>query len=126
MKNPLKPRKRIRQTFGKRYDTADEEFREWIRMQPCILKWGYRHLCKYRVRKHPEEWDTVQKVSVVAHIRPWGVSGEDHNNIVPMCLTAHAEQEGKNKEFEKKWNVDLKALARQYYSEYAGKFNDLL
>jgi len=67
---------------------------------------------------HPEELDTTQKVSVPAHVRTWKASGLDHNNIVPMCLLAHAGQEGKNKEFEAKWTVDLTALAREYYEKY--------
>ena len=54
-------------------------------------------------------------VSDPAHIKTRGSGGKWRNNIVPLCRRHHGEQEGHTKEFEKKYNVDLKAAAEKIY-----------
>lgn len=99
---PIKPRGRSR--FPKR---RDPDFVEWVRGRACALRHG--HICRtVGQRFHIEP----------AHLKTQGSGGGDLWNIVPMCPWLHDQQEGKTREFEVRFGVDLTALAAQCTQQY--------
>lgn len=56
------------------------------------------------------------------HIRPRSLGSDDRNNVVPGCRWHHDQQEGKTAEFERKYGVNLRELARWYTEQYDGAF----
>lgn len=93
---------------------VDEDYREWIRALPCILSGKMiahgQHIC----------WGAVQ----VCHVKTRGAGGPDRKNCVPMCASAHDQQHVIGiREFEQRWGVSLKTIARQLTEIYeAEKF----
>ncbi len=75
----------------------DDALRDFVRSQGCLVRGHHLHVrCA---------------LAIFAHVKPWGSSRVDWNNGVPLCVFAHAEQEGKTRAFEKKYGVDLKKEA---------------
>lgn len=86
-------------------ENVNEPLRAWIRQQPCLLTGlvnasGDTHRCVGPVQ--------------ACHVKPWGSSLTDEENLVPLCYGAHLQQEGKTKQFEMAWPVRLARPARKF------------
>lgn len=80
------------------------EFREWLRWQPCEVT-GF--LATERGQVHP------------AHVRSWGSSGMDAENIIPLRWDLHAEQHNLGlKSFERKYRINCRRAARRKWREW--------
>jgi hypothetical protein len=82
---------------------VDEPYLEWIRVQTCILKGRAGHSCYGPIAP--------------CHVKTRGSGGGDEQ-VFPGCATAHAEQEGKTRQFEAKWQISLKERAAWYRAKY--------
>ena len=116
-RTPLRPRskplkrnqKRIKAKGKSRFPKRrNAEYLAWIRQQPCI----FGSLAAIGWIK-PQETRTE-----AAHIRTRGAGGDDLWNVVPMCRDHHQEQEGRTREFETRYGIDLIALAADYTRRY--------
>jgi hypothetical protein len=68
-------------------------------------------------------WDQPCQVSGLrdvepAHIKTRGSGGYDLYNALSLSWLLHREQEGRTKEFEQKYRVNLKELARKQTEEF--------
>jgi hypothetical protein len=112
-KSCLKRRTPLRAKGRSRFPkTVDLPYRAWICSLPCLIR--RKHHCQGRPnRRHVEP----------AHVKTWGSSGQDRGNLVPLCPAAHDEQEGRTRELEERYGVDLKyeaeRLAEVYRQEFA-------
>ena len=88
---------------------VDEGLREWIRALPCCVNaWGHNM------------WGVIE----VAHVKSRGAGGVDRANVVPLCTYHHSEQHALGmRSFEKRYGVNLKAIAHALTAQYeAEKF----
>jgi hypothetical protein len=90
-------------------ENVNEPLRAWIRQQPCLLTGldnvdGVRHTCLGPIQ--------------CCHVKPWGSSLTDESNVIPLCGKAHAQQEGKTRQFESTWPVRLAMAARKYSAKF--------
>lgn len=97
-------------------ENVNEPLRAFVRTLPCILAGlvnadGIAHRCSGPV--------------VCCHGVTWAHSLTDENNVFPGCGGiggAHAQQEGRTKEFEMHWPVRVKPVCRRvtarFYREY--------
>jgi len=105
---PLARKTRLKAKGGSRFPkSVNRKYRAWIRTQSCVLypvAWcgGYEG----RSRIEP------------AHVKPFASSGRDAGTICPLCPKHHDEQEGKTREFEARYGVNLTDLAAQYWARY--------
>lgn len=80
----------------------DPAFRKWIRTHPCVVPgcpaWDIQ-CCHVRVKRY----------------------GPDVGNCVPLCKLHHDEQHKGIKTFQRKYGIDLPAIAKQLGDEYTGK-----
>lgn len=95
---------------------VNEPLRAFVRSLDCILKGlvnadGLPHRCAGPV--------------VCCHLKTQGSGAADDNNVWPGCSGiggAHAQQEGRTKQFEMFWPVRLKAICKRvtakFYREY--------
>ena len=86
------------------------ELREYVRHQPCVIAGLGMHFCFYDWK-----WDSEGarfRGSDPAHIVPEARGEGDWERLVPLCRTAHREQEGRTPQFEAKYGVSLKRLAK--------------
>lgn len=83
----------------------------WIREQVCAVasRAGRGECGSHFLNRRPTE---------PAHIKTQGSGGYDRDNVVPLCPKHHDEQEGCTREFEAKYNVNLRALAVGYSQQY--------
>lgn len=124
VKAPRKPKavKRLKaispKTGGSKYPNSENRpLREYVKTLPCILEGrvdrnGLKHHCQGPIDP--------------CHLKPWGSSGEDDENLFPGCRWgAHHEQEGHTKEFEYHWALRLKPICRKvtaaFYDAKGGK-----
>ena len=102
----LKPRSRTKRPPPGR----DNAYRAWIRDHPCLLyRPGQTSTCETRPPRRSIE---------AAHVQTWGSSRRDHGNLVPLCPKHHDEQEGRTREFEAWYTVDLAAEAVRLGQEW--------
>ncbi len=87
----------------------DAAFRAWVREQPCLLRG--------RVDREGVPHQCVGTADP-AHVVTYGHSRRDVRNIVPLCRLAHLEQEGRTREFEVRYDLDLRAIADEVFSQY--------
>lgn len=116
---PKKPKKRMAKFNAKRGghkfpQHVDHDLRAFIRGLPCLLREkvvGVRH-------------HECVGVVHVAHVKSRGAGGADRNNVVPLCWLAHQSQHLLGlAAFEQRWDVSLRAIARQLTAAYeAEKF----
>lgn len=88
---------------GKNPGWRDPELREYVRSLPCILAGHPLHRCAGVCERQQVE---------AAHVTTKAHAG-DAENLFPACPSLHDEQEGQTKAFERKYGVNLKALAKQ-------------
>lgn len=103
-RSPLIRRTPLKSRGGSRFpEQVDEGFQEFVRQQPCVL--AGRHSC----------WLPVQ----ACHVIPKSRGVPDAANLSPGCVLAHAAQEGKTEEFERKYNLNLNHIARTLWDCYS-------
>lgn len=108
-RTPLRRKTRLRSRGRSRYPKARRmDYRAWIREQPCILS-HLGHTC--------EGVGDRQRIEA-CHVKTWGSSGTDEGNLFPACPTVHDMQEGRTKEFEKRFKLNLSVAAQQYWTAY--------
>lgn len=118
---PKRPRKVMKKFNAKRKGNlfpknVDEDYRAWIRQCACIIRNRvtpetlFVHHCRTPVQ--------------ACHVRSRGAAGKDRNNLFPACGDAHMEQHAIGAaDFERRWDVSLRTLARQLTQIYeAEKF----
>jgi hypothetical protein len=108
----MKPRKRIerrvrpkargRSRFPKR---RDPKYIAWIKERDCL-----------NCGKRPVD---------PAHIKTRGAGGDDRKNVVPLCRSCHASQEGRTKEFEMETGLDLRLCAEWLTGQYVAAHPEL-
>ena len=109
-------RKRNPKRGGHRFPKlVNEAFREYVRGLECCV-WTSRSkvcfcLCWYVDGKsHPD------------HYRTRGAAGADEGNLTPLCATHHDERHLIGvRSFQRKYGLDLKAIAADIWSRYPGE-----
>lgn len=82
----------------------DPEYLEWLRNQRCCK--GVTH------------GQGTMKTQA-AHTQNNGMSSKGpDSSCVPLCWACHREYDAGRAAFERKYGVDMKALAAEYYAEY--------
>jgi len=91
----------------------DPEYRRWLREEWCILHlepYGFTGGCD-----HFGEFGLAE----AAHTQNNGLSSKGpDSSCVPLCRKHHREYDGGRAAFEKKYGVDMKALAKEYYARF--------
>lgn len=77
--------------FPKRRNLA---YQRWIRRHKCLI-----------CGRQPVDG---------AHVKTKGSGGDDVDNMVPLCREHHQKQEGRNKAFNQRYNIDLRAVAKEF------------
>ena len=99
----IKRRTPLKTKGGSRFPKmVDEDFRSFVRQEPCVIR--RHHIC----------WLPV----AACHVIPKSRGVPDRSNLYPGCVLAHAEQEGKTKAFEEKYNLDLSRIACELWQRY--------
>ena len=107
---PLKRKARLVAKGGSRFPkSVNRKYRAWIREQKCVIYELWVGTCHGYEERYAVE---------PAHVKPWGSSGKDEGNLVPLCPYHHDEQEGKTRKFEARYGVNLTDLAAQYWARY--------
>ncbi len=103
-------RRRKRPRSGIREDPRIrcEPHLQWVRGLECTIagmigSWGARHVCTGKPQAHHVRLGTD------------GATGIKPSDIwaVPMCVLAHAEVHAGEETFQKRYGVDLKAVAKR-------------
>jgi hypothetical protein len=102
-RTPIKKRGR-----GHRYAISgvpDMNYREWIRMQPCLVNKGLP--CRVNGLRHPH------------HVKTRGAGGKDAQNLVPLCVVHHQELHDTGRtSFETKYGLDLRVHAERLWAHH--------
>ena len=86
---------------------VDEDFREFVRGLPCILRSYELHRCTGEVQ--------------CCHVKTRGAGGRDAGNCFPACDNAHRQQHIVGiKTFADIWSLDLRAIAEEVWTRYPG------
>ncbi len=81
----------------------DAGYREWLGDQFC---------------KACPQWDQLT-FSDAAHTENNGMGSKGpDSSCVPLCRKHHREYDAGRKVFEKKYRLDMKAIAKEYYQAY--------
>lgn len=87
-----------------------KKYREFLSSQIC---------CLYGPGRGVENFECVRLVTDPAHTINNGTSSKGpDSSCVPLCRTHHLEYDSGREAFEKKYSVDMKAIAAQYYARY--------
>lgn len=92
----------------------DDEYRQWIRAQPCILADREPCECSGYIRVNNRHL-----ASQFCHVKTVGARGGDRQNGYPGCPGHHAEQHRIGiKTFERRYGLNLKQAALDYDERY--------
>lgn len=81
----------------------------WMTRQPCILRSRPDHRCAWSQDRQPE----------AHHVKSVGAGGRDAEDTVPVCHVAHDALHSMGPEtFERRHNVSLTTLARDWWIRY--------
>ena len=88
----------------------DEDFREWVREQPCVIAnkdcWYFRR-------------DDGTKFSDAAHVESKARGTGDAANLVPLCRCHHREQHTfGQRSFEREHDLKLRQIAGEVWLKY--------
>lgn len=108
-RKPIKRRRKAR-----RGPLRDPKYRAWLRRFCCMLRGqdNFRSCDSWQV--DPAHTGRVNGMSSKA--------GDD--TCLPLCRKHHAEYDSGRVAFEKKYGVDMKALAKEYWTRYQNEISD--
>jgi len=103
-------------------ENVDEQYREWMRRQRCIVDTVARNLSADdpRAAYPPQHFGGLcQKPMCVLHVRGHGAGGKDLGNLLPACWRHNDWQTVIGiKTFAAKLGINLERAARRYTTEY--------
>jgi hypothetical protein len=107
------------------------EYIEWLKSQPCCIT-GHSTGAWVQIlsRRRDGRLLAGQMLQIQVdpmHIRARGAAGDDLWNAVPVAHHLHEESHGINsgiKTFQRKYSVDLKAIAAEYTERYLAEHGD--
>lgn len=112
---PPKARGKKGSRFPKRRDKA---FTEWVAKHECCLRESVRGCW------HPGEEMERGRFSDPAHIgKTRGAGAYDKGEVANLCRRHHRMQEGKTKQFEQVFDVNLRVVARELAARYDHEFS---
>jgi hypothetical protein len=87
-------------------------------------RWIAEHLCRVGVGGVPGNRLGIGICSQAAHTSNNGTSSKGaDSSCIPLCPEHHREYDAGRKAFEKKYGVDLKAIAAQYFQQWLSEGN---
>lgn len=100
-------------TGGHRFAAnVNEGLRGYVRTLPCLLAG--------RQSAQSEKPHQCVGVTECCHLKTRGSGAPDDNNVWPGCRLAHLGQEGKTKDFEWYWQINLKAVCKKVTADFYG------
>ncbi len=99
----------------------DPQYREFVKAHDCAVQAALHDLTRDEIlARHwwpcgsrPER-DGVE----FCHLKTQGSGGDDIGNTVPLCPVHHDCQEGRTKQFNALYGIDLYAIAAELQTEY--------
>lgn len=115
-RKPIPPRKAdpSKRRFAKR---RCRPFLGWLKTEPCCVTGKRTGEMGYHISPGGSEWGVIVHVDP-AHVKPRSLGGDDLWNALPLARHLHNEQEGHTKTFEKKYGVNLLAIAAEYTARF--------